>query len=476
MWWCFAAAGVEDAMKTFLLVLILVFPLAGNAAERLKRPADSAEPSVDANSWYSQLLTWSNPVYPPELKAGGLTETVRVRYIVDEAGTISSPEALSGDERFHAAAIAAVKLWKYQPVPEGHKSEPISYDVEFKFSPSGPPEEISKLMPPYRVEKSPHRHPEEKRAPDPVYPKHLESRQLFGEVELNLGINKQGRVEGVEVVRATHADFLSVAFATVEQWEFQPAMSGRIPEEGEQIAVLSFTVMDSETNRVSKNEWLENNGITLRDPGAPKSADYFDEIPQAGVVVDPVYPYDLLSKGVEGTARVNFSVNQDGQVVEIAVAEATEPDFGASLAAAIAAWGFKPLYHHGEKTWADFSILWKFSKPSADNTAPESLSALTPGEKRVGARELDRPLAPLYRRPPVYPKALSEAKTPGQAKVEVTINQSGRVCWPRIVDASQPEFGWAAATALSRWYFETPLKNGKPVEVRAVIPVQFKPE
>ena len=317
---------------------------------------------------------------------------------------------------------------------------------------------------------------EERHAPDPVYPKHLESRQLFGEVEMNLGINEKGRVEGVEVVRTSHADFLAVAFTTVEQWEFQPAGRGHVPERGEQIAVLSFMVMDSAMNRTSNKEWLENNGITLRDPGASKSAEYFDEIPQAKAVVDPIYPYDLLAKGVEGSARVNFAVNKEGQVVDIAVIEATEPDFGASLAAAIAAWSFKPLYRQGEKTWADFSILWKFSKPSENNTAPESLAALTPGENRVHAKELDRPLAPLYRRPPVYPKLLWDAKTPGQAKIEITINQAGRVCWPKIVEATNPEMGWAAATAVSLWYFETPLKGGKPVEIRAVIPVQFKPE
>jgi TonB family protein len=399
-----------------------------------------------------------------------------VRYIVDETGAITAPEVVRGDERFHAAALAAIKLWKYKPGTEDGKNVPREFEVDIEFTPNGPPETTSQFSPPYKFHSPAHHHPEERRAPDPVYPKHLEKRQLFGEVELTLAINPLGRVEAVEVVRATHADFLSAAFTAFEQWEFKPAMVGRLPVKGEQIAKLQFEVRDGETNRALKADWLENSGVTIRDPAAPKSAEYFDETPVALAIVDPVYPYDLLGKGVEGTARVNFSVSKEGEVIDIAVVEATEPDFGAALAAAMAVWKFKPLFHLGEKALVDFSILWKFAKPSVENTGPESLAALVPGENRAKAKELDRPLAPLFLLAAEYPKALKEAKTVGQANIEITINQSGRVCWPRIVSATQPEFGWAAATAVSRWYFETPMKGGKPVEVRAVIPVEFKPE
>ena len=465
-------------MKRFLCALLLFVPLAVGAAEHIKHPNEQVDLTLipDEKHQYPELLEWKHPVYPPELVAEGPHASVRIRYIVDKNGAITAPEVLEGDERFHAAALTAINQWRYRRPAENHELVPLSLEVEFNFNPKGPPESISQFEVPYEVNVSPHHHPEERNAPDPVYPRHLEKRLLFGEVELNLGINAQGRVDGVEVVRATHADFLSAAFAALEQWEFQPAMSGRLPEDGEQIAVLKFTVVDSETNRTAQKNWLEKNGITLRDPGAPKSSDYFDEIPQAMVVVDPVYPHDLLTKGVEGTAQVNFSVNKEGEISEVAIVEATEPDFGAALAAAIVAWHFKPLYHQGEKAWADFSILWKFTRPNEENTGPESLTALNSGINRAGAKELDRPLSPLYRRAPVYPPELFSAKTSGQADIEIIVNQSGRVCWPRIIRATDPAFGWAAATALSRWYFETPRKGGKPVDVRVVIPVKFKPE
>ena len=93
----------------------------------------------------------------------------------------------------------------------------------------------------------------------------------------------------------------------------------------------------------------------------------------------------------------------------------------------------------------------------------------------VGAQSLDRPLFPLFTRSPLYPAARLDALELGEADIEVTIDRAGRVRLPHIRAATQPEFGWAAATAVSQWLFETPLKEGKPVDVRVVIPIKFKP-
>jgi hypothetical protein len=44
---------------------------------------------------------------------------------------------------------------------------------------------------------------------------------------------------------------------------------------------------------------------------------------------------------------------------------------------------------------------------------------------------------------------------------------------PRIVSASAPEFGWAAATSVSQWLFKAPRRKGKPVDVKVAMPVSF---
>jgi len=59
--------------------------------------------------------------------------------------------------------------------------------------------------------------------------------------------------------------------------------------------------------------------------------------------------------------------------------------------------------------------------------------------------------------------------------IEFIIDRDGRCRLPRVVSASQPEFGWAAAAAINQWVFAPPTKGGQPVDVKVNIPVDFPP-
>ena len=91
----------------------------------------------------------------------------------------------------------------------------------------------------------------------------------------------------------------------------------------------------------------------------------------------------------------------------------------------------------------------------------------------VSAAELDAPLKPLSRRPPVYPTALREAGQPGQAMVEFFIDKNGDAQLPSIISSTAPEFGYAAVQAVATWRFEVPKKDKKAVVVRVKIPINF---
>ena len=95
-------------MRLRRLALVLVLLSAGKAAERIKPDSGSQEEArLDKNRGAS-LVEWHHPEYPAELKVGGEKAWVRVRYIIDEKGVVTSPEAMGGDERFYAAALAAI--------------------------------------------------------------------------------------------------------------------------------------------------------------------------------------------------------------------------------------------------------------------------------------------------------------------------------------------------------------------------------
>ncbi len=55
------------------------------------------------------------------------------------------------------------------------------------------------------------------------------------------------------------------------------------------------------------------------------------------------------------------------------------------------------------------------------------------------------------------------------------IDRAGRAQLPRVVSTTREDFGWAAATAVARWQFTPPTKDGKPVDVKARVPVSYTP-
>lgn len=49
-----------------------------------------------------------------------------------------------------------------------------------------------------------------------------------------------------------------------------------------------------------------------------------------------------------------------------------------------------------------------------------------------------------------------------------------RTQMPHIIEATAPEFGYAACQSVATWRFESPLIKGEPAVVRLQVPVSFK--
>ena len=76
---------------------------------------------------------------------------------------------------------------------------------------------------------------------------------------------------------------------------------------------------------------------------------------------------------------------------------------------------------------------------------------------------------------PEYPDALLKTKTAGQVIVSVRIGANGRIYDAKVKRASDPAFGEAALAAVRMWRFLPQVKNGRPLEVRADLPIDFTP-
>ena len=225
--------------------------------------------------------------------------------------------------------------------------------------------------------------------------------------------------------------------------------------------------MEFESLGASRAEVLAVNQIRIVD------ADKYGQLPRPIVFPEPVYPRDRLLADESGSATVEFTVTERGATKDVLLKEASQPEFGAALIAAVEAWAFEPALLTSQPTAAQLAVAYKFSPPTAGAVNRLTLVLKPSGPGVGGAGGLDERPRPIWRIQPAYPQGLLGEKTAGQTMIEFIVDRDGRARLPRVISASQPEFGWAAATAISQWVFARPTRSGQPVDIKVSVPVNF---
>lgn len=96
----------------------------------------------------------------------------------------------------------------------------------------------------------------------------------------------------------------------------------------------------------------------------------------------------------------------------------------------------------------------------------------TPGIP-YSAAALDAAPRTRFQAPPTYPYALKSSGVTGEVLVEFVVDESGRVCNPRVIRASHFEFEAPTLAAVSRWRFEPGMRNNRAVKFMMRVPVTF---
>ena len=450
-------------MKPRAFLIIAAFALWGGWAARSAPPP--AAPVV-ADFGEAILSNWVQPDYPEAARQAKREGRVTVEFVVELDGRVSRAQvANSSNEMFDEAALSAVRRWTFDPaLEEGRPAvSALTVPIEFRLAQlkqkSPPLSPANEFMPrarkvtPARVTQ----------APDPDYPAELEERKLPGEVRMEFTVDTNGRVVAPRVLWASHAAFVETALRALENTAFEPARQGPLAK----TAAMQYPVEFSVTG-AKRAEILDANRITVL-------ADSPDTLPQPVVLVEPVYPLERLLARDRGSATVEFKVNARGRTEEVTVAAATAPEYGAALTAAVEAWMLQPAIAAGVPVPIKLRVVHEFVPPATGGVA-RLTENLRPGAAGVGgASGLDQKLKPLWRGFAVYPAALRPKRIQGEARIEFIIDRDGRARLPRVISATREEFGWAAATAISQWVFERPMRKGEPVDVRVSIPVDFPP-
>jgi TonB family protein len=463
----------SDASARSKLEALLAESLPQPQAQAARPP--SPEPAEYAGVFgHALLVSWVRPVYPPDALKQGLGGTVTLRLLIDKKGNVQKSRVLdSTDSRFIGSAQTAVGKWQFSPAMDDSKPVAGWMDVPVIFSPSNPffkgpsPSLPPEEQLPYQSPTTPARLDSD---PDVVYPDSLFDRKLSGWARFSCVVLPDGSTAQPQILAATHVDFVLPAFNAVEHLKYLPRMNGDTPVEAEVRGELKFNVYPQDDAGA-----LAADKITAPD-GTPAAAGL-----RPDVVVDPVWPYDLLIGGEGGSAVVRFTVDESGAPRDVRVSAASNPSFGDSLVAAMESSSFLPpaIDGHSVKVSlikrAEFSPI-DLSAQTESNPLARLIMAIR-SNKIEETRSLGSKLDPIYRLSPIYPSSLKGAGGPaGDAEIEFIIDRGGRARFPRIISATDNRFGWAAAIAVSQWVFQVPRINGQPVDVRVRIPFHFNPQ
>lgn len=310
---------------------------------------------------------------------------------------------------------------------------------------------------------------------EPIYPQGMLRAGLMATVALELIIDKQGNVSEAFVRESNNPWFERPAIDAVLKWKFKPAELNGQPVSVRVKHSIEFTIRPLDGNA---QLWTIKKG---KNHDKLPAALQWETPPEPTNTLFPVYPFEQLKAGTVGKASISCIVGTDGRVASVRLLSATIPEFGAAVLAMIDGWRFKPAKKKdGAPSLATFTSEYEF-EPGGRGDVPVTDAAqqiltdlVKKPERIVSLKELDQPLKPISRRPPVYPTAVNEEGKAGQALVEFFVDRNGDAQLPRIVSSTAQEFGYAAVQAVATWRFSAPKRAGKPVTVRTKITIGFE--
>jgi TonB family protein len=308
----------------------------------------------------------------------------------------------------------------------------------------------------------------------PVYPLAMKRAGLRGDVRVRFVLDKEGRVRDPFVISSTNPGFNQSAIDAVLKWRFEPGVRYGVPVDTRMEVPIIFKLDDMPDGGQEVYSVSDDHGDQSKLPPELR----YDIPPKPANVVRAVYPFELLRDGVDGTADVRFLVSPSGEVAQATVVKATRPEFGQALLAMIDAWKFQPATKEGKPTLTVLDISQEFSDNGGDVPVSDEASNLLYKLKKgkldlCPIKDLDARPQLLSRLPPAFPSALIGKVAEGKAVVEFFIDHDGNVQLPRVVSATDPAFGYAAVQGVAAWKFAPLTSHGKPVIVRAQVPIDF---
>lgn len=309
----------------------------------------------------------------------------------------------------------------------------------------------------------------------PYYPRQLRKAGIKGTVVVEVEVDRDNSMSNPRVIKSDHPELDMLAIETVMNWKYAAAVvNGAMARSRIQVDV-KFDPDAEEAGRKVRMAKLRGK------PSKDLPAQYqYDEAPDLVRSCKAVYPYELLLDGKTGNATVTFIVDPTGNARGAVVKDASRKEFGEAAAAMVEAWTFEPAMKDGKPCWALLTKKQIFNRISADAPIDRATGDLVDAIKREDIKlysfaEVEERPKPIYQVGPEIPETLRKSGQSATAQIEFIIDENGRAQLPRILQSTDPAFGWAAATAVSRWLFSAPRNQGEPVNVLVTVPIVYEP-
>jgi TonB family protein len=300
------------------------------------------------------------PEYPPLMRNLRVRAEVTVQMVVDVRGGVVNPVVLrSMNPGFNENAVLAVKRWKFKPGLHNGRPAPMSMALPLVFRLDGAYDTGTSAYSTGgdTAEAGPasSHPPRVLNVVDPVHPYELLREGIAGSATARMVVDKGGHVVHVDVLEASDSRFGDALAAALEDFLFDPARHEGQPAPARVTYGHEFKLRDAEDG--PNGDALDAEKTRPRSIHDPRELDHaLQPISRPA----PIYPIDLRDTTSQGSATVEFLVNEKGEVCLPRVVAASAPQFGWSAVQAASAWLFEPPLVGGSAAIVRVRVPFKF--------------------------------------------------------------------------------------------------------------------
>ncbi len=189
-----------------------------------------------------------------------------------------------------------------------------------------------------------------------------------GKVRIAINVSAEGKLVDAMVLAYTMEPFAKAAMTALKQWEFIPTHINGEPAssiseinfefEGGKAQILNLDATESMQRMFF---WWEGKDYAYR----MYTLQEIDRIPVPITIITPQYPKALYDTDIKGDVRIEFYIDEQGNVRMPAIVQMADPELANSASDAIRQWKFEPPTQKNRPVMVKASQIFSFSKPKA---------------------------------------------------------------------------------------------------------------